>query len=121
VQQQQAGEATRARLAFLPPTDIYETEESVVLLVDMPGIAPEDVDITLERRMLTIRGRAPIAEHKNYSRVYAEYEEGDYERVFTLSEEIDQDRIKAAHRDGVLSLTLPKSEQARTRKIEVQA
>ena len=86
----------------------------------MPGVGPDDVDVTLERRVLTIRGRTPTIEHKDYQRIYAEYEEGDYERVFTISEDIDRENIKAAQKDGLLVLELPKAEQAKAKKIAVK-
>jgi HSP20 family molecular chaperone IbpA len=87
----------------------------------MPGVAPDGVDITLERRVLTIRGRSATGEHTGYQRVYNEYADDDYERVFTLSENIDRDRIEATLKDGILNLVLPKAESARARKIELKA
>lgn len=115
------GEATRAAAVYMPATDIYETDGHVVLVADMPGVAPDGVDIGLERRVLTIRGRMPAESHDRYRRIHAEYGEGDFERVFTLSEEIDRDRIEASHRSGVLTLKMPKAESAKPRKIEVKA
>lgn len=114
------GEATRARSLFSPRTDIYETNEGIVLVAEMPGVAPEDVDITLERGVLTIRGRMPDATHEGYRQIYAEYGEGNYERVFTLSEDIDRESIKAKQKDGVLTVELPKAPAARSRKIQVK-
>ena len=114
-------EATRARTLYRAAADIYETSDSIFVLTEMPGVAPNDVDITLERNLLTIRGHAAAAEHKGYRQVYAEYGDGDYERVFTLSEEVDRDRIKASHKNGLLVLELPKAAMARTKKIEVKA
>ena len=95
------------RPVFLPPADIYETPGSIVVLAEMPGVPSDGVDITLERRVLTVRGRTAAAEHAGYQRVYNEYTDGDYERVFTLSENIDRDRIEARLKDGVLHLVLP--------------
>jgi HSP20 family molecular chaperone IbpA len=115
------GERTRARATFIPLADIYETPEAIVVLAEMPGVAPNNVDITLERRVLTIRGRSENQEHAKYRRIYAEYDDGDYERVFTLSEDIDRDRIEARHKNGVLHLVLPKAESAKARKIELKA
>jgi HSP20 family molecular chaperone IbpA len=115
-----AGERTRTRPTYIPPTDIYETPDSIVVLAEMPGVAPDGVDITLERRVLTICGRATEQQHKGYQQVYAEYADGDYERVFTLSEDIDRDRISATLKDGVLHLALPKAERAQARKIELK-
>ena len=109
------------RPVFVPPSDIYETKDSIVVLAEMPGVAPDGVDITLERRVLTIRGRGAASEHAGYQRVYNEFANGDYERVFTLSENIDRDRIEATLKDGVLHLVLPKAETAKARKIELKA
>jgi HSP20 family molecular chaperone IbpA len=115
------GERTRDRPVFVPPVDIYETRDNIVVLAEMPGVVPDGVDITLERRVLTIRGRNAGPEHTGYQRVYNEYADGDYERVFTLSENIDRNRIEATLKDGVLHLVLPKAETAKPRKIELKA
>jgi HSP20 family protein len=109
------------RPVFIPPSDIYETPDSIVVLAEMPGVPPDGVDITLERRVLTIRGRSAANEHAGYQRVYNEYADGDYERVFTLSENINRDRIEATLKDGVLHLVLPKAETAKARKIELKS
>ena len=114
-------ERTPSRPVFVPPSDIYETKDSIVVLAEMPGVAPDGVDITLERRVLTIRGRSAASEHTGYQRVYNEFAGGDYERGFTLSENIDRDRIEATLQDGVLRLVLPKAETAKARKIELKA
>ena len=108
------------RPVFLPPADIYETNVAIFVMAEMPGFGPDEVDITLERRVLTIRGRSGTNQHTGYQRVYNEYAEGDYERVFTLSEAIDRDKIEATLTDGVLHLVLPKREPARARKIELK-
>jgi HSP20 family protein len=109
------------RPVFVPPSDIYETPDSIVVLAEMPGVAPDGVDITLERRVLTIRGRCAANNHGGYQPVYNEYTDGDYERVFTLSENIDRERIEATLKDGVLHLVLPKAETAKARRIELKA
>jgi HSP20 family protein len=109
------------RPTFLPAADIYETRDSIVVLAEMPGVAPDGVDISLERRVLTIRGRNAAGDHAGYQRVYNEYADGDYERAFTLSENIDRDRIEATLKDGVLHLVLPKAETAKARKIELKS
>jgi len=114
------GQRSASRPMFLPPADIYETHDNIVVLAEMPGVALDGVDITLERRVLTIRGRSGVNEHTGYQRVYNEYADGDYERVFTLSEAIDRDKIEATLRDGVLHLVLPKAEPARARRIELK-
>jgi HSP20 family molecular chaperone IbpA len=113
------GERTRTRQVFVPRTDIYETQDNVVLLVDMPGVAIDGVDITLEKRALAIRGYAPEEQRQNYRQVYAEYGVGDYERVFTLSEDIDREHIEASQKNGVLRLVLPKAAPVKARKVQL--
>lgn len=115
-----AGETTSGRSVFRPWTDVCETENGVVIAVDMPGVGPDDAEITLEKRVLTIRGRSRPRQPEGYRLAYAEYEEGDYERVFSLSEEIDEAKIKAAVVNGVLMLELPKAEPAKPKRIEVK-
>jgi len=110
-----------SRAIFVPPSDIYETKDSIVVLAEMAGVAPDGVDITLERRVLTIRGRSAASEQAGNQRDYNEFANGDYERVFTLSENIDRDRIEATLKDGVLHLVLSKAETAKARKIELKA
>jgi HSP20 family protein len=118
---QSRGQAERGqRPVFMPSADIYETGDSLIVDCEMPGVASEAVDITLERRVLTIRARAANQERTDYQRVYAEYTDGDYERVFTLSEDIDRDRIEATAKDGVLHLVLPKAAPAKARRIELK-
>lgn len=120
VARQTNGGTHRPQAVFVPRSDICETADKIVVVAEMPGVAPDDVDITLERRTLTVRGHTRHAEHEGYRRIYAEYDDGIYERVFALPDEIDRDNIKAVHRDGVLTLELPKAEQARAKKIEVK-
>jgi HSP20 family protein len=113
-------ERTRARLAFVPRTDIYETSENIFLVSDMPGVGEDSVDITLEKNVLTINGYVEDEQLEGYSQTYTEYRVGDYQRSFTLSNAIDQDSIEATVRDGVLRLTLPKLVPT-TKKIAVKA
>jgi len=114
------GERMRDRPVFVPLTDIYETKDAIIVLAEMPGVAPDGIDITLERQVLTIRGRGGEQERAGYRQVYAEYSDGDYERSFTLSAAIDRDRIEASQKAGVLRLTLPKAEAAKPRKITLK-
>lgn len=113
-------ERTRDRIAFVPRVDIYETDEGIVLVADMPGVDESSMDITLENDILSINGYVEPVEPENYRLAYAEYRVGDYQRRFTLSEQIDQDKIEAAVKDGVLRLHLPKAKPT-TRKITVRA
>ena len=114
-------ERTRARRCFVPRADIYETEGEIVVLVDVPGADEKTVNITLEKKVLTINAFIDPVQSNGYDITYAEYEEGDYQRVFHLSDEIDRDRIEATVSGGVLRLRLPKSESAMTKQIAVHA
>jgi len=114
-------ERTRTRRVFIPKVDIYETGEAVILLADMPGVNEDSVDITLEKNILAIKGFVNHEEEEGYGLAYGEYNVGNYERTFALSDEVDRNQIEAAMKDGVLELTLPKAEMARTRKIAVKA
>jgi HSP20 family molecular chaperone IbpA len=117
----EGAERTRARRAYIPRVDIYETEDALFMLADMPGVDENSVDITLEKNVLSINGYVEPAQSDNYSLAYAEYGVGDYQRSFTLSDEIDRDKIEAIVQNGVLRLQLPKAGPAKTRKITVKA
>jgi HSP20 family molecular chaperone IbpA len=114
-------ERTSARRVYVPRVDIYEAGDEVILTADMPGVDENSVDITLEKNVLTIEGRVEWERPAGYELAYAEYGVGDYHRTFALSNEVDQSRIEATVRNGVLRLVLPKSEVAKTRKIAVRA
>ena len=113
-------ERTRDRLAFVPRADIYETNEGITVLADMPGVDESSVDITLENDVLTIRGYVDPVEPEGRSLAFSEYRVGDYERAFSLSDQIDQDAIDALVKDGVLRLQLPKITEARKRTIAIR-
>ncbi|MHB1219965.1 MAG: Hsp20/alpha crystallin family protein [Alphaproteobacteria bacterium] len=114
------GESTKSKPVIIPRADIYETEENIVVLADMPGVGPENLDVSIEGRALTIRGHVPEHAHAGSRLMHAEYGDADYQRVFTISEEIDRDRISARQRNGLLILELPKAAAAKARKIEVR-
>ncbi len=114
-------ERTRECSCFIPRSDIYETDDNVVVVVDMPGVDEDNIDITLEKNTLTINGYANLETPDGYSLIFAEYEVGDYERSFRLSNQIDRDGIEAAYKNGTLRLNLPKSAVAKTRKISITA
>ena len=113
-------ELTQTRPVFVPAVDIYETKDALVLLADMPGVSNDGVEIHLEDNELTIRGKAK-EEKKGVTPLYTEYRSGDYYRKFTLSNIIDQDKIEAIIKDGVLKVVLPKAEAAKPRQIQVKA
>jgi HSP20 family protein len=107
---------------LIPPADIFETKAAVILLLDVPGADPGAVEVTLDKKRLTIRAPARQTQPpQGYSCVYAEYQPGNYVRGFTLAGEIDGDRIEAALHDGVLRLTLPKASPSEPKKINVKA
>lgn len=115
-------EASDEGPSFLPPTDIYETDNAIVMFLDVPGADPEGLDVQLEKRVLSIFARSrPYEPPEGYAELYAEYETGNYRRAFTLSEEIDRDRIEASLKQGVLRLTLPKTAPSPAKKIPVRA
>jgi HSP20 family molecular chaperone IbpA len=114
-------ERTRDRVAFVPRADIYETDDEIVIVADMPGVDQSTVDITLENNVLSINGYVETAQPEGYSLAYAEYREGDYQRAFTLSDQIDREGIEATVKHGVLRLLLPKVTEARVRKIAIKA
>lgn len=112
-------ERTRDRAAFVPRADIYETEDALFVVLDVPGVDEESLDITLEENVLTINGYVDFAEPEGYGLAYAEYRIGDYVRSFTVSDQIDQEGVEATIRDGVLKLHLPKAPAAKKRQIPV--
>jgi HSP20 family protein len=114
-------ERTRDRPAFVPRADIYETDEAIVVVADMPGVDEGSLDITLEKGVLTLNGTVEPEAPEGYGLAYAEYRVGDYVRSFSLSNEIDQGAIEATLKDGVLRLTLRKITEAQTCKIAVKA
>ncbi len=117
---QSSAEGTRNVPVFIPAVDIYETEQELTLMADMPGVPIESVDINLEGEQLTIRGAVPQSD--GVGRILLrEYAVGDYYRQFTLSNDIDREKIQASMKDGVLKLVLPKAEAAKPRKIEVKS
>ena len=114
-------ERTRPVKAYLPRADIYETNDQLVIVADMPGVDEKSLDITLEKNVLSIKGFVDFPSPDNYGLAYAEYEVGDFERNFTLSNDFDRDNISADLKNGVLHIYLPKAGPAKTKKISVNA
>jgi HSP20 family molecular chaperone IbpA len=114
-------EQTRPGLVFTPEVDIFETDQEITLLADMPGVAADNVTIDLKEGVLTISGDVKPWEGPEETDVLVEFEIGKYYRQFTLSDVIDQDKIDAKLEDGVLRLTLPKAQKAVPRQIAVKA
>src|SRR4051794_38152953 len=119
--EQPGGERTRSRRTFRPSVDIYEVENGLMLLADIPGATPEGVTITLERRALIVHARVEEHAPEGHSLVYQEYEVGDFECQFTLAGEFDAEKIEASLTNGVLRLTIPKAAEAEARTIQITA
>lgn len=111
---------TREGRYFEPQVDIFETDAALVIQADLPGVEAGDVETHLENNLLTITAPLPVR-NDGWRPVYAEYAEGHFQRQFRLGQRIDQAKISAALKDGVLTLTLPKVDSARPRRIQVQA
>jgi HSP20 family protein len=113
-------EDTRSQERYVsPPVDIYETTNGLVVTADLPGVAKEGLDIRVENNLLTIRGKAAHAAPGDP--IYREYGLVNFFRQFELNERVDQNKISAELKHGVLTLSLPKAEEAKPRKIEVRA
>jgi len=117
---QKKDEATIPARAFVPITDIFETDHELILVMEMPGVDKANLDIHVENGVLMVTGRIDFSKYEELQPVYTEYHIGPYRRSFSLSpSRIEQERIKAELKDGILTLTLPKAEQAKPRRIAV--
>jgi HSP20 family protein len=104
---------------FVPPADIFETEEALTVIMEMPGVEKKNVSIALENDTVRVEAQIDFAQYQGMEPVYTEYNVGHYAREFTLSSKIDRDNISAQLDDGVLTLTLPKVKEAMPRRIAV--
>lgn len=114
-------EPTRPGLVFSPHVDIFETDHDITVLADLPGIQTDQLSIDLRDNVLTLSTDMPPTDGQNEEPILIEYDIGKYYRQFTLSNVIDQSKIDAQLKDGVLRLTLPKVEKATPRTITVSA
>jgi len=105
---------------YVPDVDIYESEDGVVVLADIPGAVRESVNITVEQGILTISSRGGAELPESAELLYSETGFGDFSRQFRLGADVDRERMEATLVDGVLKISIPKSDWARTRKIEVK-
>jgi HSP20 family protein len=119
--EQGAGERTHDRPMFLPRVDIYETETGLVVAADLPGVKPDGLEVTLEKRVLSIYGRVDEEVPEGYSLVYREYEVGDFERQFTLSGDFDINGIEANLKDGMLRLAIPRAPEPEAKRIQIRS
>jgi HSP20 family protein len=113
-------ETTIPARAFLPTTDIYEDENELTVILEMPGVDKDNVEIRVQDSVLNVDGRLDFSKYQGLQPLYTEYNIGNYSRSFSLSNKIDQNRIAAEIKDGVLSLKLPKMEEAKPRTIQVK-
>ena len=104
---------------YIPYADIYETDNAVAVVLEMPGVEKKDLSIASENDVLRVDGRIDFSKYKDMEPVYTEYNIGHYARSFTLSNKVDQDKISANVEDGVLTLTLPKAKHTQPRKIAI--
>ncbi len=112
-------EGTRSG-AWVPSVDIYETEQDIVLTAELPGVDPKDVEATVHEGTLYLKGeRKYEKEVKEESYHHVERAYGSFARSFELPASVDADKVQAEFKDGVLTLTMPKKEEARAKKIKI--
>jgi HSP20 family protein len=113
-------ETTIPARTFIPTTDIFETNDALKVVMEMPGVDKNNLEVNVENDVLSVSGRIDLSKYEKLQPVYTEYNIGHYRRSFNLSSSrINQDRIAAEMKEGVLTLTLPKVEQAKPRRISV--
>ena len=102
---------------YVPPTDVWETEDALAVAMEVPGVARDAVTIELKEDVLRVEARVDPAKYEGLEPVYTEYGVGHWARAFALPDKVDRERIEARLEDGVLTLTLPKAAEARPRRI----
>ena len=112
-------ETTVPARVFLPAADIYETPNELKVILEMPGVDKSNVDVRVEDGVLTVEGRLDFSKYRELQPLYTEYNIGHYSRSFRLSTKIDQSKIGAEMKDGVLTLALPKVAEAKPLTIQV--
>jgi HSP20 family protein len=112
-------ESTAPARTFVPATDIYETEAALTIVMEMPGTSKDDLDVSVEDGVLYVTGRVRFDKYEGLQPLYTEYNIGHYHRSFALTNKVDQAKISAEMKDGVLTLVLPKAEEAKPRRIAV--
>lgn len=103
-----------------PTADVMETKEDIRITIELPGMRTEDVEVNLENNLLTISGEKREARREEEGRWHlSERRYGRFSRSFVLPRDVDQDRVAADFKNGILSVTIPKSERAKSRRIEI--
>ena len=103
-----------------PSVDTYEKEDAIVVKAELPGVKKEDVDIDVSNNVLTIKGERHYDDVKNEDYYRRERFHGKFQRAFTLPDNVDTSNIDAGYNDGVLEITVPKTEETQTKKIEIK-
>jgi HSP20 family protein len=114
------GEAELSTRSWAPPVDIYETENDIILKAELPGVDPKDVEVRVEDNNLYLKGERKFekeVKEQNYHRVERSY--GSFARSFSLPNSINADKVKAEYKDGLLTLTMPKREEAKPKTIKI--
>ena len=112
-------ETTTPGRVFVPVTDIFETPEALTVVLEMPGVDRNSIEASVEDDVVTIEGRIDFSKYERMQPVYTEYNVGHYARSFEISNKVDQSKISAQMKDGVVTIVLPKAEQSKPRKIQV--
>lgn len=113
------GEQTVPARHYVPTTDIYETDDALTVVMEIPGVEKKDIEVKVEDDVLRVEGRLDFGKYEGLEPLYTEYNVGHFARAFTLSNKIDQQQISAQLADGVLTLTLKKTKEATPRKIAI--
>jgi len=113
------GEKTVPARYYMPNTDIRETEDALLVVMEVPGVDRKEIDIKVEEDTLSVEARIDTSKYEGMEPLYTEYNVGHFTRQFALSHMIDQQQIGATLNDGVLTLTLKKVQQAKPRRIDI--
>jgi HSP20 family molecular chaperone IbpA len=105
---------------FTPPADIYETKDSFVVIMDIPGVGKDDLNVMVEEDELTVTGGVAADWPRKGNLIHQEYRVGSYKRRFALSGALDRDKVSAKLESGVLTLTLPKSDRLKPKEIKIE-
>ena len=114
-----AEEATRSARYYVPGTDIHESDDALDIAMEVPGVARDGVEVTLEKDVLKVVAQVDFSNYEGLEPIYSEYEVGHFQRSFSLTSKIDQGGISARVENGVLHLHLPKTREAAPRRISV--
>ena len=118
-QLEQKEEKTVPGTYYMPYTDIYESANALTVVMEIPGVSKDAIDIRLEKNELIVNAEINTENYSDYRPVYTEYNIGHFSRSFILNSKVDRERIEANVADGVLTLTLPKAEEAKPRRITI--